>query len=388
MVFLRVFVVLATILGCSLSENNVAANPLNRLEQCPTTLDFAEAIAKQLQSHYFNTNSGQYNDGELWTDANTLEDLHNLMLATGNDDFGTVADNSYLGRAALNSGTDWNSFLGGSYDDAQWCILALWKIADYKAARGQDNTPYINSAAAIYKIVAREWDTTTCGGGVWWSSAHSYKNAITNELFLFTSASGYLRTQDQMYLDNANKEWAWLSASGMGNSDGLYNDGLNSANPAACTNNGQTTWTYNQGVIASGLAALSVATGDASLLDQAEITLDATISHLTVNDILKESCDDAKAGGGQCDYDQQIFKGIWTKHLRYYLDYADDATRTAKYSQFLGSQYSAILHHSMDADHDIGSVWYASDQGGSSWSPESSASGLAASIADAKYGPC
>jgi hypothetical protein len=41
------------------------------------------------------------------------------MLATENDNFGTVADNSYLGKAALNSGTDWSNFIGGSYDDAQ-----------------------------------------------------------------------------------------------------------------------------------------------------------------------------------------------------------------------------------------------------------------------------
>jgi hypothetical protein len=33
---------------------------------------------------------------------------------------------------------------------------------------------------------------------------------------------------------------------------------------------------------------------DTSLLDQADITLDATIAYLTVNDILKESCDDPK----------------------------------------------------------------------------------------------
>jgi len=83
----------------------------------------------------------------------------------------------------------------------------------------------------------------------------------------------------------------------MHNSDRLYNDGLKSANPAACTNNGQTTWTYNQGVVASGLAALSVANGDAALLDQAEITLDATINHLTMNNVLKEPCDDAESGG-------------------------------------------------------------------------------------------
>lgn len=48
------------------------------------------------------------------------------MLATDNDDFGTVADNSYLGKAALDSSTDWNSILGGSYDDAQVCIIFLF----------------------------------------------------------------------------------------------------------------------------------------------------------------------------------------------------------------------------------------------------------------------
>lgn len=61
-----------------------------------------------------------------------------------------------------------------------------------------------------------------------------------------------------------------------------------------------------QGVVASGLAALSAAHGDTSLLDQAEITLDATISRLTVNSILKESCDNVDAA--KCDHDQQIFK--------------------------------------------------------------------------------
>jgi len=46
---------------------------------------------------------------------------------------------------------------------------------------------------------------------VWWSSANTYKNAITNELFLLTSASGYLRNNDQMYLDNAKKVLSPLS---------------------------------------------------------------------------------------------------------------------------------------------------------------------------------
>ena len=40
---------------------------------------------------------------------------------------------------------------------------------------------------------------------VWWSSAHTYKNAITNELFLLTSAEAYLRTGNNTYHENAVK---------------------------------------------------------------------------------------------------------------------------------------------------------------------------------------
>ncbi|KNZ80518.1 Mannan endo-1,6-alpha-mannosidase DCW1, partial [Termitomyces sp. J132] len=342
------------------------------------------SVASTLQSTYFDAGTGQYNGGSLWTDANTLEDLHNLMLATGTDQFSTVADTSFIGRFALSSNTDWQSVLAGSNDDAGWIVLALWKIADYKNSRGQDSSAYVDSASKIYNIIATQWDDT-CGGGVWWSTAHTYKNAITNELFLRLSAEGFLRGSGQTYLDNALKTWSWLSGSGMRNSQNLWNDGLNFDD---CQNNGQTTWTYNQGVIASGLGALYAATGNSSLLAQGELTLDATIAHLSTNNILRESCDDAVAGGPVCNQDQQIFKGIWTKHLQFYLDYANDPTRVAKYSSWLGSQTSAVYHYGTNANNIVGSVWYAPDQGGSIFTPKTDASGLAAHIAAAKYGPC
>ncbi|KAG1766937.1 glycoside hydrolase family 76 protein [Suillus occidentalis] len=338
-----------------------------------------ELVADQLQLHYYNSSTGQYNLGELWTDANTLEDLHNLMLASGSDDYEDAADTSYIAKAALEPNTDWAKFLGGSNDDAQWIILALWKIADYKSARRQDNSAYISSAAKIYDMIAREWDDT-CGGGVWWSTEHTYKNAITNELFLLTSAAGYLRTKNEAYLENANKPVFAVIASGMRGPNGLFNDGLDLK---TCQNNGQTTWTYNQAVVASGLAALYAATGNTSLLDQAEVSLDATIGSLTGNGILRESCDLADE---TCNHDQVLVSGLNT--VQYYLDNANDTSHIAKYSQFLGSQYSGILLHATNSAHDIGSVWYTADQGQSQWSPEASASGLQAFISAAKYGPC
>ncbi|KAI0316793.1 Six-hairpin glycosidase [Amylostereum chailletii] len=351
--------------------------------QCQATLDTAATVATQLQTYYV-ASTGQYNQGELWTDSNAVEDLHNLMLAAGTTTWASVGDTSRIGKAAEDPSTNWADIISGSNDDAQWIILALWKIADYRAAHQQSIDAFMNAAGTIYDIIAAEYDNT-CGGGVWWSSAHTYKNAITNELFLLTSAEGFQRTNDQKYLTNANNVWNWLNTSGMRNSDGLYNDGLDSN---TCQNNGQTTWTYNQGVIASGLAALYAATGSSNteLLDIAEVTLDATITHLTVNNVLKESCDDATSS--TCDHDQQIFKGIWTKHLQYYLDKAADPARTSKYSAFLGAQSSAAFHFGKRANNDVGSVWYAPDQGGSIFSPEATTSGMAAFVAAAKYGPC
>jgi len=305
------------------------------------------------------------------------------MLARNSDEFSTVGASSFIGRAAL-SNANWPAILGGSNDDAGWIVLALWKIADYKGARGQDTTPYLNAASKIYDIIAGQWDNT-CGGGVWWSTAHTYKNAITNELFLLISANGYLRNRNPTYLANAQKTWNWLKSSGMRNSAGLWNDGLDFN---TCLNNGQTTWTYNQGVIASGLANLFAATGDSTLLDEAEITLDATIRNLVTNNILRESCDNAVSGGAVCNQDQQLFKGLWTKHLQYYLDMANSPARTAKYSSFLGSQTSAVFHFGTDAANDVGSVWYAPNQGGSIFTPKTSASGLEGHVAAAKYGPC
>ncbi|THV05068.1 glycoside hydrolase family 76 protein [Dendrothele bispora CBS 962.96] len=350
-------------------------------QQCAATLQTALSVAHTLQDHYYNSGNGMYNGGSLWTDANTLEDLHNLMLATGTDDFSTVADNSFIGRSALNANTNWAALLGGSNDDAGWIVLSLWKMADYKRNRGIANADsFMNAAATIYDIIEGQMDNQ-CGGGVWWSTAHTYKNAITNELFILLSAQGFRRGLGQRYLDNANKVWNWLKNTGMRNAQGLYNDGLVLE---TCANNGQTTWTYNQGVIASGLAELAAANNDKSLLDQAEITLDATIAHLTDNNILRESCDDAQSGGAVCNADQ----GIWTKHLQYYLDAANDPARTSKYRDFLGSQESAVFHFGTNANNDVGSVWYAPSQGGSVFTPKTSASGLAAHVAAAKYGPC
>ena len=119
--------------------------------------------------------------------------------------------------------------------------------------RPDQDTRYLQAAKTIFSHNTAGWDDT-CGGGLWWTTAKTYKNAITNELFLTLAAQLHLRTPgDTGYLTWAQRTWEWFSASGLIGTTGLVNDGLSSA----CQNNGGPTWTYNQGVILGGLGALS-----------------------------------------------------------------------------------------------------------------------------------
>jgi hypothetical protein len=353
-----------------------------KLQQCASTLELATDITKALQATFWG--GFNYKQGETWTDANCYESINTLMLTLNVTTWSLINEVSTLGLLGAADLGDWDHFFQGSYDDAQWVILYYYSVADYLKANGRDNSHFMGSAQGIYDYVSAQWDDT-CGGGLWWSGAHDYKNAVTNELYLLTSANGYLRNGNQTYLENAKKTWNWLLNSGMRNSDGLFNDGLDTS---TCKNNGQPTWTYNQAVVSAGLGNLGKILNDTSLFDQAEISLDATIAKMTVNGILKENCDNAASAAGQCNHDQQMFKGAFTKHLMYYLDAANDPQRTAKYKDFLNAQLSAVFHYGKNAQDIIGSVWYAPDQGGSVFTPETTGAGLAAIIAAAKYGDC
>jgi hypothetical protein len=79
---------------------------------------------------------------------------------------------------------------------------------------------------------------------------------------------------------------------------------------------------------------------------------------------------------------------VWTKHLQYYLDNANDASRTSKYSSFLGSQKDAVVRNGINASNDVSSTWYATNEGGGLFSAQSAASGLAALNAAAKVRLC
>ncbi|KAF2119536.1 hypothetical protein BDV96DRAFT_596246 [Lophiotrema nucula] len=261
---------------------------------------------------------------------------------------------------------------------------------------------FAHRSRIFYELAERGWDWEVCGGGMTWNPhLLPYKNAITNELFISASIGMYLyfpgddncspfvnaadsskhpkrdelraaehacedrtshSTYDPKYLAEAINGYNWLKNSGMTNAQGLYTDGFHihdygkngTIGTGKCDERNEMVYTYNQGVILSGLRQLWEATGNLTYLEDghelvrnviratgwtdtdiphfvsfevpehlAKEKRDATKQKPKPNSlpqnwsglgsagILSELCDSA----GTCSQDAQTFKGIFFHHL-------------------------------------------------------------------------
>ncbi|KAI9816708.1 MAG: hypothetical protein M1832_004997 [Thelocarpon impressellum] len=214
----------------------------------------------------------------------------------------------------------------------------------------------------FYDLAAKGWDTALCGGGMVWNPyLRPYKNAITNELYIAASVGMYLyfpgdniaspfgagppeesatvppaKAHDPKYLAAALEGYRWLSSSNMTNARGLFTDGYHvrqngSGHNTKCDDRNEMVYTYNQGVLLSGLRGLWESTGARSFLEDGHALVAAAINGtgwtglhgddhehsngswagLGRDGVLEEYCD----AGGNCSQDAQTFKGIFFHHL-------------------------------------------------------------------------
>lgn len=277
-----------------------------------------------------------------WNSANAITVLANGSRVLKTRRYESAIDKTFQNASAAEHT---QNFLNEYNDDEGWWALAWVDAYDLTGKQ-----KYLAMAETIFTDIAAQWETNTCGGGVWWSKKTRYKNAIANELFLDLAAALANRAaspeERQKYLDWAEREWAWFRASGMINAQNLVNDGLDSKNPNACTNNGRTTWSYNQGVILGGLAELSKTDGDPALLPEAQAIAHAAIAHLTnANGILV----DRSVSGA----DAPQFKGIFLRNLMA----LDAAAPDPEYKSFAQANAASILASDRDAAWQFGALW-------------------------------
>jgi len=295
-----------------------------------------EAAVQTLQQWY--NGSGLYDTTGWWNAANCLEAVENAIIANNDLQYLAVLTNTFN----LNSS---GNFLNSYYDDEGW-----WANAWIRAYDVSGDTNFLHMAKVIFSDLTTGWDTTSaCPGGVWWNKTHSYKNAIPNELFLLAAIRLHQRTPGDggpgSYFYWATNEWSWFQGSGMINAQHLVNDGLTTN----CLNNGQTTWTYNQGVIIGGLTDLYKVTGNVSYLNDATaIANAATTTLVDGSGVLVEPCEPGCGGG-----DAPQFKGIFLR----YLAYLYDVTHTPNYYTFLYRNAHAVWFNDRNVFNQLGLRW-------------------------------
>lgn len=296
----------------------------------------SEAAVQVLQQWY--NGNGLYDSTGWWNAANCIEAVIEDILANNDLQYFETLTNTFNQNSA-------GDFLDDYYDDNGW-----WADSWIRAYDVTGNTNFLNMAKTIFAYNTNGWDTTNtmCPGGVWWNTTHTYKNAIPNELFLLTAIRLHQRTPGDggplSYLYWATNEWTWFQNSGMINSQNLINDGLN-----GCANNGQPTWTYNQGVVLGGLTDLFKVTGNSNYLTEATTIATAAINNLVVgNGILTEL-----ACGPNCGPDGPEFKGIFQRNLAYLYD----ETHNPTFYHFLTNNAHAIWANDRNVFNELGIEW-------------------------------
>ncbi|RAK79309.1 putative glycosyl hydrolase [Aspergillus fijiensis CBS 313.89] len=322
---------LALTLALALASGTTATNH--------TAMTRAVTALTTLQT-YYNPTTGIWNTCGWWNGANCLTTLANLATknSTVNATIATeVIENTF--RVATNTnpypargidadytaanGTAYtipgqptgaanaSLWLDGSYDDDMWWGMA-W-VAAYDVTGEPD---YLELAEGVFYHLSRAWPSLCGNGGLDSDYTHVYVGAISNELFLALGASLANRVATNSsrayYLDWAKRQWAWFEGSGLINADHTINDGLT----GACTNNGMTVWSYNQGVILGGLVELHHATGSHAsnstyLTAAARIAQGAIAALADEDDVIHESCEP-----DSCDSNETQFKGIFIRNLK------------------------------------------------------------------------
>lgn len=285
--------------------------------------DAAQAIVQGAMNYYLGLKHGgtvgMFSAPYYWWQAGEVFggwiDYHQFC-KPDNDTFKEILFDAMLHQAG--SKFDYmpsnQSITEGNDDQGVWG-LTLLQAAERNFTDSEDHS-WLSMAQSIYNQMLSRWDTTTCHGGLrWqiftWNSGYNYKNSISNGCFFHIAARLYRFTEDEMYLEQAEKIWDWMWGVGFmtDEKEFIIYDGAD--DQTNCTDLTVHKWSYIYGVFLGGCAYLYNATEDAIWKTRVEEILDAS-KYFYNDSVLSES---TCAPWGKCNNDQRSFLALLARNL-------------------------------------------------------------------------
>ncbi|EON96352.1 putative glycoside hydrolase family 76 protein [Phaeoacremonium minimum UCRPA7] len=241
----------------------------------------------------------------------------------------TTYDSIITTALLAQAGPDFDLMVPAHYGDEGNDDQAFWSFAILSAA--ERNWPQPDSAIPswleigenAWNSLASRWNTTNCGGGLLWQifasnpNGLTYKNSVSNGGFFQISARLYRATNNQTYLDWANKIWDWSREVNF--IDDRYNvyDGAGVGDDCKETN--PVSFSYSAGIYLYGAAIMANVTNGTDSADWVERTkglLDASKSFFSpfsnaTNIMYEHACEQVDS----CNTDMKSFKGYLSRFM-------------------------------------------------------------------------
>ncbi|KAJ3094280.1 hydrolase 76 protein [Phlyctochytrium bullatum] len=198
----------------------------------------------------------------------------------------------------LNGNAGIQNTLQGKWNDdiAWWGLAALTGAETYgrdslinsRGVTGEQGRSWFSVANTTLYQMLQQWDTTTCGGGIYWSrdrnsKSKNYKSSISNGQAVEMAARLYRLQPDPAYKKIADDVYAWMKKYVI-QSDYTVIDGFDAVGPGetaeqCATNITPNRWSYQHGVLIPGMAIWYNVTKDQKYLDEAQKLFDSAYAN-------------------------------------------------------------------------------------------------------------
>ncbi|XP_061171978.1 uncharacterized protein LOC133181504 [Saccostrea echinata] len=341
--FLTKLLVFGVTIGCSLSsvlsnENGTCSmemfgNDFSAYMACITEFAhqsnwFPSPIAGLFSYQIWNGYDG------FWQNGAVLEPMANFMEYAQHKRYLTVVTGSQRDLYSLMEA--YGPY--PSFDDMGWFGLSYARI--YELFSLQE---FLQTAIDILNWSWKTgWDSTgQCNGGMWFDNNFNAKQTITDVQMYHLAAKLYRLTNNTEFRSKYKKIEEYIFSNNLINSSTfLLSDGidLNSCKPSNSVG-----FTYETGIMMGAFSEMYKLTNNDSYLILADKIATAAIQYNSnASGIFTEkNCDP------DCDDDAKMFKGIFVRNLRYFMDTVNDTTIREKYQKWMEFQVQANIKHNM-----------------------------------------